>query len=440
MTVAHYPGDCVGTNEGTVAKLTAKFIANAKPGRHADGGGLYLLVKPNTKSGRPGARSWVLRVQHNGKRIDRGLGAVETAALGSRSEIGEDIALEEKARLTLSEAREMATRLRNAAKAGRDIDAERKKDRKPPPTFKEAAIATHAAQEKSHSWSSKTADAFLSSLETHAYPTLGKMRVDLVEAEHIANALAPIWTAKPDMAKKVRQRIATVLDFAKAKNWRATEAPRKAVGALTGKTKRGGHFEAMPYAEVPSYFQSLMSDTPTKGRLGLMLAIATVARSIEVREARWSHVVTGKKEWNRPAELMRKNNEAHTVTLNDAALWVLARIAEFSDPSAPETLLLPNRKGKPLSDMTISKVMRDAGLAYVPHGFRSSFRDWAAEQHPEIPDPVAEAALSHSVPDAVIAAYKRTKFLEMRRTLLDHWSAFILSDRTNVVQLADRRA
>ena len=416
-----------------MAKLTAKTVQSAKAGRHADGGGLYLLVKPT------GARSWLLRVQVDGRRRDIGLGSVETSALAMRSDIGTDIPLEEKSRLTLAEARELSARLRNAAKAGRDPVAERKKDRKAPPSFKEAAIATHKAQTASHSWSDKTADAFLSSLETHAYPTLGRMRVDLIEAEHIANALVPIWTAKPNMAKKVRQRIATVLDFAKAKNWRATEAPRKAVGALTGKTKKGGHFEAMPYADVPGYFQSLMNETPTKGRLGLMLAIATVARSIEVREARWSHVVTDKKEWNRPAELMRKNNEAHTVTLNDAALWVLTRIAEISDPSHLESLLLPNSKGKPLSDMTISKVMRDAGLPYVPHGFRSSFRDWAAEQHPEIPDPVAEAALSHSVPDAVIAAYKRTKFLDMRRKLLDHWSTYILSDRSNIVLLANAR-
>lgn len=417
-----------------MAKLTAKTVLNAKAGRHSDGGGLYLLVKPT------GARSWLLRVQVDGRRRDIGLGSVETSALALRSDIGGDIPLEEKSRLTLAEARELSARLRNAAKAGRDPAAERKRDRKAPPSFKEAAIATHKAQKESHSWSKKTADAFLSSLETHAYPTLGKMRVDLVEAEHIANALAPIWTAKPDMAKKVRQRIATVLDYSKAMNWRATEAPRKAVGSLTGKTKKGGNFPAMPYADVPAYYRSLADGTPTKGRLGLMLAIATVARSIEVREARWLHVVTDKREWRRPAELMRKNNEAHTVTLNDAALAVIERIAELSTPDRPDSLLLANGKGKPISDMTISKVMRDAGLTFVPHGFRSSFRDWAAEQHPEIPDPVAEAALSHSVPDAVIAAYKRTKFLEMRRTLLDHWSAFILSDRANAVQLADGRA
>src|SRR5690606_26724498 len=150
-----------GTNGVTMGSLTAKTVINAKPGRHADGEGHYLLVKPT------GARSWVLRVQVDGRRRDNRLGAVETIALVLRSDIGDDIALEEKARLTLAEARELSTRLRNSAKAGRDPSAERKKDRKPPPSFKDAAIATHKAQKKSHSWSDKTADAFLSSLETH---------------------------------------------------------------------------------------------------------------------------------------------------------------------------------------------------------------------------------------------------------------------------------
>jgi integrase len=400
--------------------LTVKQVTspNLKPGRYADGGGLYLVVKPT------GARSWVLRVQHAGKRHDYGLGALETATLSDRASMGDDISLEQKSRLTLAEARELATRFRNVAKAGGNPVAERRKDRNPPPTFKEAAIATHGAQ--SHGWAKRTADAFLSSLETHAYPLLGTRRVDTIEAADIASALAPIWLTKPDMAKKTRQRIAAVLDYSHAKNWRATEAPRASVRALTGKTKKGGNFPAMPYADVPAYYRALSEATPTKGRLGLMLAIATCARSIEVREAQWQHIHRDKREWRRPAELMRKNGEAHTITLNAAALAVLERIAEQSSPDVAESLLLPNAKGKPLSDMTISKVMRDEDLAFVPHGFRSSFRDWAAEQHPEIPDPVAEAALAHSVPDAVIAAYKRTKFLEMRRTLLEHWSIFLL--------------
>lgn len=415
-----------------MGKLTAKGVEKAKPGRHADGEGLYLLVKPT------GGKSWVLRVQVAGQRRDIGLGSVETAPLVLRSAIGDDIPLEEKARLTLAEARELSARLRNAAKAGRDPVAERQKDRKPPPTFKEAAIATHAAQ--SHGWGTKTAAAFLKSLEDYAYPLLGAKRVDIIAAADVAAALALIWTSKPATAKKVRYRINAVLDFASGKGWRVAGAQREQVRALTGKLRKGKNHPAMPYADVPAYFQGLAAGTETLGRLALMFIIATGARSIEVREARWVHIDIDKADWTRPAELMRKNDQEHVVTLNAAALDVLARIKALRPPANAQALVFPNRSGGMLSDMTISKVMRDAALPYVPHGFRSSFRDWTAEQHPDIPDPVAEAAIAHVVPDAVIAAYKRTKFIDLRRTLLDHWSAFLLSDRSNVVQLADRRA
>lgn len=414
--------------------LTVKQITspNLKPGRYADGGGLYLVVKPT------GARSWVLRIQYEGDRRDYGLGALETAALSERGSMGDDIALEQKARLTLAEARELATRYRNVAKAGGDPRDERRKDRSPPPTFKEAAIATHAAQ--SHGWAKRTADAFLNSLEAHAYPLLGSRRVDTIEAADIAAALAPIWLTKPDMAKKTRQRIAAVLDYSHAKKWRATEAPRASVRALTGKTKKGGNFAAMPFADVPAFFRKLGEETETVGRLALMFLIATGARSIEVREARWGHINLERSDWNRPADLMRKTGEAHTVTLNASALAVLQRATALSDSSKPDALIFPNRKNTELSDMTISKVMRDAKLPFVPHGFRSSLRDFAAERHPEIPDAVAEAALAHVVPDAVVRAYKRTQFLLMRRTLLDHWSGFLRGETSNVVQLSERRA
>jgi len=415
-----------------MGKLTAKGVEKAKPGRHADGEGLYLLVKPTL------ARSWVLRVQVDGRRRDIGLGGVEMTALSERSEIGDDIPLEKKPRLTLSEARELATRFRNVAKSGGDIDAERKKDRKPPPNFKEAAIAAHAAL--SHSWAEKTSAAFLTSLEEYAYPLLGKKRVDTIAADDIAGALGLIWTTKPATAKKVRYRVNAVLDFASGKGWRAYGAPREQVRALTGKLKKGKNHPAMPYADVPAYYQGLGEGTETLGRLALMFLIATGARSIEAREARWEHIDTDKAEWARPAELMRKNDLPHMVTLNSAALAILARVKALRPPANAQALVFPSRGGGAISDMTISKVMRDGGLAFVPHGFRSSFRDWAAECHPEIPDPVAEAALAHVVPDAVVAAYKRTKFVVLRRQLLDHWSDFITADQTTVVQLAPRRA
>ncbi len=415
-----------------MGNLTAKSVQSAKPGRHADGEGLYLLVKPT------GARSWVLRVQVDGQRRDIGLGSVETGSLLLRSDIGDDIPLEEKSRLTLAEARELSKRLRNAAKAGRDPAAERRKDRKPPPTFKEAAIATHAAQ--SHGWAQRTADAFLASLETHVYPTLGKRRVDTIEAEDIAAALKAIWTTKPDMAKKVRQRVAAVLDYSAAKKWRSTEAPRASVRALTGKAKAGGNFPSMPYADVPDFYAKLGEGQETLGRLGLMLMIATGARTIEVREARWRHIDLDRKEWTRPAELMRKTNLEHMVTLNDAALAVLAKARALYPPKDADALVLPNRKGGLISDMTMSKVMRDAALPWVPHGFRSSLRTWAAECQPQIPEAVGEAALAHVIPDAVVKAYNRATFVQLRRELLGYWSDYITGKESNVVRLADRRA
>lgn len=412
-----------------MGKLTAKAVEKAKPGRHADGAGLYLLVKPS------GARTWVLRVQVAGQRRDIGLGSVELAPLSDRSKVGDDLPLEQRSRLTLAEARELSARLRNVAKAGRDPAAERRRDRRPPPSFKDATVAAHAAF--APGWSKKTADSFLASMQEHAYPLLGSKRVDLIHADDIAAALAPIWTRKPGMARKVRQRVGKVLDFSRAKRWRESEAPRQSVSTLVGKTSAGGNYPAMPYYDVPAYFAELGSRTETAGRLALMLVIATAARSGEVRAARWKDMDWDKREWNRPAELM-KTGKPHTVTLNEQAREVLRRAAAYSNNENGESLIFPNRSGNPLSDMTISKVMRDAKLPFVPHGFRSSFRDWAAEKMPHIPDPVAEAALAHIVPDAVVRAYKRTQFLELRRQLLSEWGKYIAGETSNVVQLPMR--
>jgi integrase len=241
------------------------------------------------------------------------------------------------------------------------------------------------------------------------------------------------------MARKVRQRIGKVLDFAKAKRWRESETPRHSVSTLVGKGTAGRNFPAMPYDDVPGFFAKLGNGTETKGRLALMLVIATAARSGEVRSARWGQINWDKREWHRPAEMM-KAGKSHTVTLSDEALAILQRAAAYSNSKDEGALIFANRDGNALSDMTISKVMRDAKLPYVPHGFRSSFRDWAAEKMPLIPDPVAEAALAHVVLDATIAAYKRTSFVEMRRKLLDAWGAFLTSKGGVVVQLDMFRA
>ncbi|NYF30740.1 site-specific integrase [Sphingopyxis sp. JAI108] len=408
-----------------MAGLTARFVQTAKQGRHCDGKGLYLLV------GRTGCRSWILRVQVRGKRRDIGLGGVLSTTFGMPSKVGDDVPLEGRTHLTLAEARELSIRLRNAAKAGKDPVAELKRDRKLAPTFKEAVTTTHSAQ--SHGWGDKEAKAFLSSLENHAYASLGNKRVDAITADDVATALEPIWQAKPATAKKVRRRICVVLDYASAKGWRANAAPREQVRALTGKAKKGGNFPAMPYEDLPAYWTQLTSARETIGRLALLFLIATGARSVEVREAKWRHVDIERASWGRPAELMRKSDQAHVVTLNEPALLVLTKIALLKPEKGPDDFIFANRKGGMISDMTISKIMRDEELPYVPHGFRTSLRTWAAEKQPFIPEPAAESALSHVIPDAVIKAYNRAKFLEMRRKLLDQWGAYLTGGQWSAI-------
>jgi len=406
-----------------MGKLTAVSVKNAKPGRHADGAGLYLLVKPT------GARSWLLRVQVDGKRRDIGLGSVDLSAKKlSGDDPSESIPILERKVLSLSEAREKAGILYRLAKAGRDPLAERDKDRRTSRTFRQAAKACHDSMRAS--WTDRHAAAFLASLDEHAYPVLGSKRVDLIDAGAIRDTLFPIWTKKPEMAGKVRQRIAMVLNYSHGEGWRPSEAPTRALSLLLAKRPEGGNYSSMPFADLPDYVASLRAEPTTTGRLALLFLIFTAARSGEVRNARWEHIDLKAKLWNRPASAM-KSGKAHTVTLNDQAVAVLSDAQALNGDMFPE-LVFPNSKGLPMSDMTISKIMRDKKLPYVPHGFRSTFRDWAAERMPSIPDPVAEAALAHTVSDRVVAAYKRTNFLDLRRQLLNAWGAYACGV-TNVV-------
>jgi integrase len=397
--------------ELALGKLTAVRVKSAQAGRHSDGQGLMLLVKPT------GGRSWVLRVQVNGVRRDIGLGGVETEA----RPIVDDIPLEKKRVLTLAEARDKSAWLRKMAKAGRDPILEQQRDRTPIPTFRDAAKAARAAKEPD--WSPRTAKAFDNTMRDYVYPAIGSVSVDQIDGQIIEAILRPIWHSKPEAAQKVRQRICMVLNFAQAKRWRAIAAPSEALSILLGDKPQGGNLPAMPFEEVPAFIAKIRSETETVGRLALQYLILTVARSGEVRAAEKKQVDADKKVWNRPAEIMKgKNAKPHSVTLNAPALEVLERADTYA--SADDRFIFSGKRGDMISDMTISKVMAD--LPYVPHGFRSSFRDWAAEKMPHIPDPVAEAALAHVVSDKVVKAYKRTAFLEMRRELLDAWGAFCM--------------
>jgi integrase len=389
-----------------VAKLTTKAVERSKPGRHADGQGLYLLVSGTA------AKSWVLRVQVHGRRRDIGLGSI--------------------AELTLAEARDKARELRRIAKSGGDPIAARDREKAHVPTFEVAADVCHKEGPPSR-WQKRHADAFISSLKQHAFPRMGRLLVDSIDENSIVAVLAPLWHEKPAAARKVRQRITTVLDFAKVSGWRLTGAPNISPRASLGKQPSSGNFAAMPYADVPEFVATLRSKPISAGRLALVFAILTAARSGEVRAARWSHIDLEARTWTRPAELM-KSREPHVVTLSPAAVAMLELAKQLRTLSSAD-LVFPGANSRPLADMTLLKIVKADAGPFTVHGFRAAFRTWAAEQMPTIPDAVAEAALAHAVPDAVVRAYQRAKFIDLRRTLLDAWAAFV-DGQSNVVRLA----
>jgi integrase len=411
-----------------VGKLTAAKVRNAKPrfgstGKpvkraYQDGDGLFLHVSPG------GAKSWILRVQVDGKRRDIGLGAADVDGLGSNA-FGKDdarhadISLMLRKSLSLAEAREKAAALRKLAKAGSDPKVERDRQRVKVPTFAEAVTEAHNSL--SSGWSDRTAKAFKASLEEHANPKLGALKVNAIGSAEVITTLAPIWTDKPVMARKVRSRIGQVLAFAKARGWRADALPdARELRSGLSKQARGGNFAAMPFAEVPTFVADELGKGVSAGRHAVLFAILTGARSGEVRGARWEQIDLEARIWTRPASLM-KMKQGHVVTLSDAAV---ALLKAYAPKDMRIGLIFLGMRGGPLSDMSLTKALRTAGRSETVHGFRSSFRDWAAEKMPTIPAMVAEMALAHRVGTATEQAYLRSDLRDMRRSLMDAWGRF----------------
>lgn len=381
-----------------VARLTAAKIRTiAQPGRYSDGDGLSLEVRG------PGKGSWVLRVQAGGKRREINLGSLKS--------------------MTLADARQAAYETRRQLAQGIDPIAERKKERLLIPTFEEAAKLVH--EEHKAGWKNgKHQIQWLSTLEAYAYPTFGNRPVSEVEAPAIRDALAAIWLSKPETARRVRQRIGTVLDWAYVKGFRPSEAPMRSLSkGLPRQPKKDGHFAALAYNEVPT-FVTRLKQRESIGRLALEALILTAARSGEIRFARWPELDLEGGLWSIPADRM-KMGRPHVVPLAPEAVDVFRRAEKFRVPATD--LVFPGQKlKKPLSDMTLLKVVRDMDVAVTVHGFRSAFRDWVADQT-NYPGEVAEAALAHAIPNKVEAAYRRTDFLQKRRTLMGEWAAFCCS-------------
>lgn len=381
-----------------MAKLTAVQIKNLKePGRYSDGEGLVLNLSA------PGRGHWFVRVQMKGKRSDIGLGAL--------------------ADMGLADAREAARTIRKDIKSGVDVLTERKKERDEIPTFRRAAKLVH--EEHKAGWKNgKHQSQWISTLETYVFPAMGDCLVSDIEGPAIRDVLTPIWLSKPETARRVKQRIGAVLDWSYAKGYRTTEAPMRSLArGLPRQPRKSGHFEAMPYERVPKFVATLR-ERPSVGRLALEFLMLTAARSGEVRGCTWSEIDLKDKLWTIPGERM-KAGKVHVVPLSEAALNVLGRAKLFKSPLSD--LVFPGQRAcRELSDMTLLKILRDRNTGVTVHGFRSAFRDWVAEQT-SFPGEIAEAALAHTIPNKVEAAYRRTNYLEKRKVLMKEWAEFCLS-------------
>jgi integrase len=384
--------------------LTAAAVRNAKPGKHYDGNGLFLRVDVT------GARRWVQRITVRGKQREIGLGS---AAL-----------------VSLAEAREWALSNRRLARAGGDPLAA-KREATAIMTFEEAARAVHEAHKPT--WkNAKHAAQFISTLETYAFPHFGAAKVSEVTSADVLAALGTIWIQKPETARRVRQRIGTVMSWAIAKGWRKDDPTAASAAALPKQGRRAANRKALPYEEVAGCIKAVQaSKAGAVTKLALEFLVLTATRSGEVRLAAWSEVDLGAAEWAIPGERMKMKRN-HRVPLSARAVEVLRAAQALGDGSG---LVFPGtRRGRPLSDMTLSKLVKELGFDVDVHGFRTSFRTWAQEKT-NFPREIAEAALAHAVGDAVEQAYARSDVFEKRRKMMEAWAGYLAAERGKVVRI-----
>jgi len=387
--------------------LTAIAVKNAKPGRHADGAGLHLLVKES------GARSWVYRFMLNGKSRDVGLGPAGSDGI------------------SLSQARDARDALRLKVKAG--IDPLEERDREAAQTlaaaqaaqvagitFKAVAEAYIGANEAS--WrNDKHRQQWKNTLAAYVYPVIGDLPVAEVGTAHVLQILEPIWKAKAETASRIRGRIETVLDSAKARGYRQGENPARWRGHLAqilpARTRLSrGHHKAMAYEQVPAFVGALHKREAVAA-LALEFTILTAARTGEVIGAKWDEVELDKAIWTIPAGRMKAGKE-HRVPLSPRAVEILREVHKLG-----KDWLFPTAKGGKLSGMAMTMLLRRMKVDATVHGFRSGFRDWSAECTGYAHE-VAEMALAHTIENKVERAYRRGDLFDKRRRLMDDWATY----------------
>ena len=374
--------------------LSAAFIRSAPPGRHCDGQGLYLVVQPT------GTRSWVQRLVIRGRKRELGLGST--------------------ALVPLAEAREQALANRKLARQGGDPLAEKRRG-EGMPTF--AAAAVRVLEQKRAGWRSpRHGQQWLNSLERYAFPRIGGQPVAEVTRADVLEILNPIWHSKAPTARCVHQRLRAVLEWAVAMDYRVDNPCDRVLPVLGPQSDIVQHRRALPHRDVAGAIATVRaSEAAPVIRLAFEYLVLTAARSGEVREARWSELDTTCQVWTIPATRMKAKRE-HRVPLCARAGQILGAARMLGGGDSP--LVFPTGRGKPFDDKRFRGLLQRCRIAAVPHGFRSSFRDWAAEKtnHPR---EVVEAALAHVVQNRVEAAYARSDLFERRRQLMNDWSAYV---------------
>ncbi|MCP5346544.1 MAG: tyrosine-type recombinase/integrase [Gammaproteobacteria bacterium] len=389
----------------SIHKLTPRKVATAGPGKYEDGGGLRLVVSNH------GAKKWVLRFTINGKRREMGL--------GSFPDVG------------LAEARDLATESRKLAKKGIDPIATRQIEQEQIPTFTTCAARFIRAHRRG--WkNAKHARQWVSTLKTYARPVVGTKLVNTITTEDVLSILSPIWTTKTETAKRLQGRIENILDYAAAHKYCDPLNPARWRGHLDkllpkpSRVKNVNHHPAMPHDDVPDFMAELAGNRSISS-LALRFLILTATRTSEVLNAQWKEIDLGAGIWIIPAERMKTRRE-HRVPLSDTAMGILDALPRIDN----NPHLFPGtRHGQPLSNMALLQLMRGMGYRvkgirgnYVPHGFRSSFRDWSGEVS-SFPRDVAEMALAHVIESKVEAAYRRGDLFTKRRQMMQEWAEYL---------------
>lgn len=390
-------------------RLSTGFVKSAPIGKHCDGGGLWLIKRED------GGAQWVLRVTVHGRRREMGLGAFPTVGLAA--------------------ARDMADRWRAVAASGRDPIKEREREAREAAradnTLRVIALAAFEARKAELKGDGK-AGRWFSPLELHVLPKLGKVPVQDIDQRDIRDTLAPIWHTKAPTAKKALDRLAIVFRHAAAEGLDVDLQVASKARLLLGESRhQTQHIPAMPWAEVPAFYESLAE--PTLTHLALRLLILTGMRTAPVRFMRLEHIEGD--VWTIPADLM-KGRKGKTFDFRVPLSQEAQRVIELAKPFARDGVLFPSTRKGVISDATMARLMERRGLEARPHGFRTSLRTWLSD-NTDAPHEVQEMMIAHITDSKVVRSYRRNDFLEQRKALAERWAKFVSGGSGEVVRLVD---